>query len=210
MVKKDFNLSPSTIAQLKIAKDGLEKRTNKSLPWEDVFSEVLKGFNSLNSKSTNSPSQANIPTPVLPQSPTLAKKGLPKMEINIPMPNAGKKMAAPALNTSDPLADDTDLGIPTVPRKKAITISADAMKLDELAKRETADTKFILIECSICGAQPIVMPVPKKMVLEASEPVVDVSYCHGEKKHVIVAQLDHDFQVRRQRASWIVFEENFK
>lgn len=210
MVKKDFNLSPSTIAQLKIAKDSLEKRSNKTLPWEDVFSEVLKGFNSTSIKPANSPMQANIPAPALPQSPTIAKKGLPKMEISIPMPSAGKKLAAPAISSEDPLNENNDLGIPTVPRKKAITISTDMKKLEELAKRETTDTKFILIECAICGAQPIVMPVPKKLVLDASEPVVDVTYCHGEKKHVIVAQLDHDFQVRRQRASWIVFEENYK
>lgn len=210
MVKKDFNLSPSTIAQLKIAKDGLEKQSNKPLPWEDVFSAVLKNFNSGSSKTPNSPLQANIPALALPQNPTVAKKGLPKMEINIPMPGVGKKMAALSLAPTDNGNEDPDLGIPTVPRKKAITISADMKKLEELAKRETAETKFILIECAICGAQPIIMPVPKHLVLNASEPVVDVTYCHGEKKHVIVAQLDHDFQVRRQRASWIVFEENFK
>ncbi len=38
------------------------------------------------------------------------------------------------------------------------------------------------------------MPVPKKLVLDAKEPVVDVSYVHGDPQHVVVAQLDHDFQ----------------
>ena len=53
------------------------------------------------------------------------------------------------------------------------------------------------------------MPVPKDLVLTASEPVVDVSYIHGDPEHVLVAQLDHDFQVRRRRASWVVYEKDY-
>ena len=54
------------------------------------------------------------------------------------------------------------------------------------------------------------MPVPKSLVLDASEPVVDVTYAHGDPEHVVVAQLDHDFQVRRRRASHIVYEKDYK
>lgn len=105
---------------------------------------------------------------------------------------------------------DADLGIISPPKKKPLKIHAESEKLVELTKKETSDTKFILVECNICGARPISMPVPKQLVLNATEPVVDISYCHGDPKHVIVAQLDHDFQVRRQRTSWIVFEDDYK
>lgn len=112
--------------------------------------------------------------------------------------------------SSDPQHADVDLGIISPPKKKPLKIHAESEKLVELTKKETADTKYVLIECNICGARPISMPVPKQLVTNASEPVVDISYCHGDPKHVIVAQLDHDFQVRRQRTSWIVFEDDYK
>ncbi len=103
--------------------------------------------------------------------------------------------------------NDEDLGIPPAPMKKAIKLDVDQKKIKELAKKETKDTKFILIECDICGHPPIQMPVPKKLIKNAKEPVVDVSYVHGDPQHVVVAQLDHDYQVRRRRASWVVFEK---
>ncbi len=54
------------------------------------------------------------------------------------------------------------------------------------------------------------MPVPKKEILNAKEPVVDIAYTHGTPEHVVVAQLDHDFQVRRRRACEVVYEKDYK
>lgn len=104
---------------------------------------------------------------------------------------------------------DPSLGIPPAPKKKPIQVDINKKDMQLLAKKETKDTKFILIECRFCGTKPIIMPVPKKLVLEAAEPVVDISYVHGNPEHVIVAQLDHDFQVRRRRVSRVVYEKNY-
>jgi hypothetical protein len=103
----------------------------------------------------------------------------------------------------------TDLAIPPIPKKKPIKLDVNQTELAELTKKETEEIKFILIECQICGSKPISMPVPKDKILKSDQPVVDISYVHGNPEHVIVAQLDHDFQVRRRRASWVLFEKDF-
>jgi hypothetical protein len=215
MVKKDFNLSPNVLAKLKIAKDHLDQKSNKPTSWDDVFGIVLNCFeaniamNKPNRGNTPAPENREILAPKLPTAPAVPKKTLPKIEISLPGASSTPKVPKPALTPE--FGDDAiDLGIPTVPKKKPIVIQADMKKMEDLSKKETPETKYILIECAICGAEPIVMPVPKKLVKDASEPVVDVTYCHGNPAHVIVAQLDHDFQVRRQRASWIVFEKDYK
>jgi len=127
----------------------------------------------------------------------------PKLNIDL---KPKKSFKPPKMEKTEDLSEE-DLGIASVPMKKPIKIDIDQRKLDELAKKETEKTKFILIECPICGQPPIVMPVPKKIIKNSEEPVVDISYVHGDPQHVIVAQLDHDYQVRRRRASWVVFEE---
>ncbi len=101
-----------------------------------------------------------------------------------------------------------DLGIPLAPTKKPVKIISNQQTIEDIARKETTDTKFILIECHLCGKVPIVMPVPKDLILNAQEPVVDVSYVHGDPVHVVTAQLDHDFQVRRQRSCSVVFEKD--
>jgi hypothetical protein len=98
---------------------------------------------------------------------------------------------------------------PPPPKKSPIKIDISTTHLAELAKKETKETKFILIECQICGSKPIMMPVPKKAILTAKEPVVDIAYTHGNPEHVVVAQLDHDFQVRRRRACEVVYEKDY-
>ncbi|WP_457559130.1 hypothetical protein [Candidatus Harpocratesius sp.] len=104
---------------------------------------------------------------------------------------------------------DPRLGIPPMPKKKPIKVNINKKQMRILAKKETKSTKYILIECNMCGSKPILMPVPKKLVLESKDPVVDVSYVHGNPEHVIVAQLDHDFQVRRRRVSQVVYEKDY-
>ncbi|MCF2139021.1 MAG: hypothetical protein K9W44_03080 [Candidatus Lokiarchaeota archaeon] len=104
---------------------------------------------------------------------------------------------------------DPTLGIPPAPKKKPIKVDIDKKQMRILAKKETKSIKYILIECNMCGSKPILMPVPKKLVLESKDPVVDISYVHGNPEHVIVAQLDHDFQVRRRRVSQVVYEKDY-
>lgn len=133
-------------------------------------------------------------------SSSLKNQGAPV--VSIPEPNLSKDKKK--------TFSDVSLNIPPAPKKKPLKLEINQRDLDELAKKETKKTKYILIECQICGSKPISMPVPKDLVKNSKEPVVDVSYVHGDPQHVIVAQLDHDFQVRRRRASWVIFEKDYK
>ena len=120
-----------------------------------------------------------------------------------------KKLGKPSLtqiSTNIP----AKLNIPPTPQRKPVKLNVSKEQLKDLATRETDKIKYILIECQMCGSKPITMPVPKDKVLNSDQPVVDISYVHGNPEHVIVAQLDHDFQVRRRRASWVLFESDFK
>jgi hypothetical protein len=96
-----------------------------------------------------------------------------------------------------------DLGIPEVPMKKAIIVKKGAT-----LRKDTEETKFVLIECQICD-KTINMPVPRKLILESPLPVTDVTYIHGNPEHALTAQLDKDFAVRRRRASFIVYERDY-
>ena len=98
---------------------------------------------------------------------------------------------------------DKDLGIPEVPMKKAIVI-----KKGGNIRKDTQETKFVLIECQICNTT-ISMPVPRKIIRESKLPVTDVTYIHGHPEHAITAQLDKDFAVRRRRASVVVYERDY-
>ena len=101
------------------------------------------------------------------------------------------------------MSDDKDLGIPAVPMKKPIVVKQGAR-----LRKDTDQTKFVLIECQICNTT-INMPVPKKFILNSPLPVTDVTYIHGSPQHAITAQLDKDFAVRRRRASMIVYEKDY-
>lgn len=231
MVKKDLTLSAATWAKLKIIKDGLSNKEGKKIAsWEACFDELFKYYEIGKGKispSSNDPLKPNIPAPKVPENPpAVASPKLPPMKISLSAPKlAPPKLATPQIslggstgkpnsslptNASEFNEENIDLNIPPPPKKKALTITADAKTMQDLAAKETAELKFILIECAICGTTPIAMPVIKKYVLDAKEPVVEITYIHGNPKHAIVAQLDHDFQVRRNRPSKAIFEDEIK
>lgn len=232
MTKKELSLSAATWAKLKLIKDSLSKKDDKKIPsWESCFDELFRCYEIGKGKispSSNDPLKPNIPVPnIREDSPAIASPKLPPMKINLPTPKlAAPKIAAPQIALGTPIIKSTnsagttsvsefgeesiDLNIPPPPKKKAMTITADMKTMQDLASRETAEMKYILIECSICGLAPIAMPVIKKYVLDAKEPVVEITYIHGNPKHAIVAQLDHDFQVRRNRPSKAIFEDEIK
>jgi len=185
MVSKTLSVKEEVWARLNVVKEQMQKQTKDPIHWNDAIEHVLK-FYDLSSKGT----AKNPPSPVSPP------KNISKMKGKKPLPTKAKLSVG-------------DLGIPPPPKKKPIKIEVSAGQLKKLFRKETTETKFILIECQICGHKPIMMPVPKHLVLDAKEPVVDVSYIHGEPTHVLVAQLDHDFQVRRRRASWVVYEKDY-
>ena len=173
-------------ARLNQVKLKIQKQTGIPIHWNDAIEHVLKIYEISIKNKTEIP-----PSPVSPP-------GLPKMNRKGLAPKKSRKKLSAG-----------DLGIPLPPKKKAIKIEMSTGQLNKLSRKETTETKFILIECQICGSRPIMMPVPKHLVLDAKEPVVDVSYIHGDPTHVLVAQLDHDFQVRRRRASWVVYEKDY-
>ncbi len=174
--------------RLNSVKMEMQKQTDIPIHWNDTIEHVLKVY-----ENSNKAMPENPPSPVSPP------RGTPKMKGKKHLPKKSPKVKLSA----------EDLGIPPPPKKKAIKIEVSTGQLKKLSRKETAETKFILIECQICGSKPIMMPVPKHLVLDAKEPVVDVSFIHGEPTHVLVAQLDHDFQVRRRRASWVVYEKDY-
>ena len=205
--------------ELNKLKKKIAKKIGRNPHWDEVISDLLARSkentqnvkNNLSKKENNLSSSPKMPlmpkSPTLPKAPTLPP--LPKMPHPLQSPKKSTLKSKKYLK-GKPIMPNHELHIPTAPKKKPISIEITPEEMKILASKETQDTKYILIECQICGSKPIMMPVPKKLVLEAKEPVVDVSYVHGNPKHVIVAQLDHDFQVRRRRASWVVFEEDFK
>lgn len=152
-----------------------------------------------------------IETPVLPpkESTGTPKANIPPIKINL---TQAKDLPITKSSTED--YDDNQLNIPQIPAKKALNakvdkINLDIPNLDEIAKKDTATTKNIVIEDTFIKKN-IVIPIPRKMILDAKEPVVEISYIYNEPLHSVVVQLDHDFQVRRCRVSPVIFEDKPK
>jgi len=150
-------------------------------------------------------------TPSLPPKETSGtqKANIPPIKINLPQT---KDIPIAKSTTED--YDDSQLNIPQIPIKKALNAKVDKIhldipNLDEIAKRDSASIKNIVIEDTLIKKN-IVIPIPRKMVLDAKEPVVEISYIYNDPLHSVVVQLDHDFQVRRCRVSSVIFEEKPK
>jgi len=150
-------------------------------------------------------------TPLPPQKETIgiSKSNIPNIKINLP---ASKETPTQNLPPED--YEDVQLSIPQIPIKKALNakvdkISLDIPNLDEITKRDTPTIKNIVIEDTFIKKN-IVIPIPRKIILDAKEPVVEISYIYNEPLHSVVVQLDHDFQVRRCRVSPVIFEEKTK
>jgi len=189
MANKTITIPLEIWTKMKDIKENLNQNSKEPVHWRETWKYLLEIY-----EQAIKTSQKTIPP-----SPKLPKQHKALKEIS-----GSTKLKKPKIDMSE-----IDLSIPLPPMKKVIKIKLDSKQLGELAKKETDETKYILIECQICGDAPIMMPVPKTLVLDATEPVVDVSYIHGDPEHVLVAQLDHDFQVRRRRASWIVYEKDY-
>lgn len=189
MANKTITIPLEIWVKMKDIKEILNKNSDSAVHWRETWKHVLQIYEKgLDTSQKTIPPSPKLPKPQKTLKSISGSSKLKKVKID---------------------ANEIDLSIPPPPMKKPIKIKLDSKQLGELAKKETEETKYILIECQICGDAPIMMPVPKTLVLDASEPVVDVSYVHGDPEHVLVAQLDHDFQVRRRRASWIVYEKDY-
>ena len=85
-------------------------------------------------------------------------------------------------------------------------MSADL--LQNLKRLESDSNKVVLVNCERCR-EIIPVPIPKDYVINSDLPVVPISYVHSNSlmkdQHCITLHLDHDFDIRRQRISDVVF-----
>ena len=124
-----------------------------------------------------------------------------------------KKSNKPNLKIST--GEDVELGIPLIPespkRKNKLTINSPGLSVDllqKLKRLESNSVKVVLVNCERCK-EIIPVPIPKKYIIKSDLPVVPISYVHSNSlrkdQHCITLHLDHDFDIRRQRISDVVF-----
>jgi hypothetical protein len=117
-----------------------------------------------------------------------------------------------------PSEEFVELQIPTIPeapkKKDKLTLDSPDLSADVLVrikKVESPDTKVVLVNCERCNAV-IPIPIPKRMVLGSSLPIVPISYVHmnlqNKDQHCITVHIDHDFDIRRQRISDVVLSSD--
>ncbi len=102
-----------------------------------------------------------------------------------------------------------DDDIPAVPVPKAKQVAVGISQMVFASNRYINDPNYthVLVECDLCGGV-IKMPVPTTFVKDSKLPVVPITYVHGDQgiRHPILVYLDHDFQVRRTRLSYLIEE----
>jgi len=124
-----------------------------------------------------------------------------------------KKSNKPNLEIST--GEDVELGIPLIPespkRKNKLTINSPGLSVDllhKLKRLESDNIKVVLVNCERCK-EIIPVPIPKIYIIKSDLPIVPISYVHTNSlrkdQHCITLHLDHDFDIRRQRISDVVF-----
>ncbi|OLS12034.1 MAG: hypothetical protein RBG13Loki_4378 [Promethearchaeota archaeon CR_4] len=107
------------------------------------------------------------------------------------------------------MENDLEDDIPAVPIPKPKQIDPVMSQPVFRNNRYVNDPNYthVLVECELCGGV-IKMPVPTAYVVNSKLPVVPITYTHGQFgiRHALLAHLDHDFQVRRTRVSYLVEE----
>ena len=118
-------------------------------------------------------------------------------------------------NVDTSTVEDVELGIPLVPespkKKNQLTVNSPGLSADllqKLKRLESDKIKVVLVNCERCR-EIIPVPIPKNFVLKSDLPVVPITYVHSNSQlkdqHCITLHLDHDFDIRRQRISDVVF-----
>ncbi len=108
--------------------------------------------------------------------------------------------------------EDLEMDIPLVPEApKKLTVNSRGLSTDlliEMKKLESEKIKVVLVNCERCN-KIILVPIPKKFISKSKLPVVPISYIHknsqNKDQHCITLHVDHDFDIRRQRISDVVF-----
>jgi hypothetical protein len=102
--------------------------------------------------------------------------------------------------------------VPEPPKREKLELKSANIPVDigAMKRAEKEGKKAILVNCQRCNAV-IFAPIPVELVLNSNLPVVPITYVHynpeGKDKHGITIFLDHDFDIRRQRISDIIFQD---
>ena len=104
------------------------------------------------------------------------------------------------------------MDIPLVPEApKKLTVNSQGLSADlliKMKKLESENIKVVLVNCERCN-KIIPVAIPKKLISKSKLPVVPISYIHknphNKDQHCITLHVDHDFDIRRQRISDVVF-----
>jgi len=126
-----------------------------------------------------------------------------------------KKKNIDKTNLDSSNVEDVELGIPLVPespkKNNKLTIDSPGLSADllqKLKRLESDNVKVVLVNCERCR-EIIPVPIPKNYIIKSDLPVVPISYVHSNShmkdQHCITLHLDHDFDIRRQRISDVVF-----
>jgi hypothetical protein len=142
------------------------------------------------------------PTPKLPPEKEQITKSSPSL-IKIDL-----RKSSSSQNTSMKAENSETYDVPEIPLKKKVEsqLIPNTKEIQELTKLDTSETKYVVVDCPLCKKN-ISTPIPKKLITNSQDPVTEISFLHGSPQHVVIIQLDHDFQVRRRRASPIVIEK---
>ena len=108
--------------------------------------------------------------------------------------------------------EDLEMDIPLVPEApKKLTVNSRGLSTDlliEMKKLESEKVKVVLVNCERCK-KIIPVPIPKNFISKSKLPIVPISYIHknpqNKDQHCITLHIDHDFDIRRQRISDVVF-----
>ncbi len=111
--------------------------------------------------------------------------------------------------------EDLEMDIPLVPEapknKEKLTVNSPGLSTDLLIKMKklgSEQIKVVLVNCERCN-EIIPVPIPKNFISKSKLPVVPISYVHNnpqnKDQHCITLHVDHDFDIRRQRISDVVF-----
>ena len=100
--------------------------------------------------------------------------------------------------------------VPSPPKKPPIPLNVHELSdeiLEKINQIDSEDTKAVLVNCERCK-NTIVIPVPKKKVLEFNSKEILVTYIHknidNEDKHCITFELDSNFHVQLPRVADVI------
>lgn len=195
---------------------GIDPKDDPSLKMVDKPTTVKK--QTIIKKPTVPKPKLPPKTIIKPVVPVKAKKidlKLGPMKVNLigALPKV-KKEQKPVDALEYATEEDMELDIPAIPeppkRKELPKLEIPQTTEQHLAKLQAEappGVRVILVNCSRCGGV-ILANITEKIVLNSELPIVEISYVHNNPKgkdlHCLTLQLDHDFDIRRQRISEVI------